>query len=235
MKIHVALLLAGSLGVVLAADDKSKNVEADRFRHASNVIREMMATDDSAIPEDLLGKARCLVVIPGLKRAGFIIGGQYGKGAMLCRATPTSRWSAPSVVKMEGGSIGAQIGGGEVDVLMMVLNHAGAEKLMKSEFTLGGDVSAMAGPVGRSTQANTDALMNAKILSWSRARGLFAGITLNGSTLRESHDDNVKLYGADVTHENILHGKVKATAEAAPLNATLTKYFVASKTSRRKT
>jgi lipid-binding SYLF domain-containing protein len=158
-----------------------------------------------------------------MKKAGFIVGGRYGVGVASCRKPDNKLgWTAPSTVRIEGGSFGLQIGGGEVDVVLMVMNARGAEKLMKSEFTLGGEASAMAGPVGRSAKASTDAYMHAEILSYSRSRGLFAGVELAGATLRSDDDANKVLYGRSIAHEDILKGKAGKTPLAAqPLIARL--------------
>jgi len=209
----------------LAEHDDVKRINA-----STEVFKEIMAAPDKGVPQDILEKAECVVIVPGLKRAGFIVGGQYGKGVMTCK-TAARGWSGPSMIRVEGGSFGAQIGAGETDLLLVVMNKRGAKKLMKSEFTLGGDAAAMGGPVGRQASADTDAYMHAEILSYSRARGLFAGVTLKGSTLREDHDDNVAVYGKDVTHEQILMGKVAVPASAKELLATLRPYVKSGKAS----
>lgn len=220
MKKTMLILLIGVTAAV------AKNDNSKRIRTAAEVFQEIEAAPDKGIPKDILDKAECVAIIPNLKRAGFIIGGQYGKGVMTCK-TGTA-WSAPSMVKVEGGSFGAQIGAGETDLILVVMNKRGAEKLMKSEFTFGADASAMAGPVGREASAKTDAYVNAEILSYSRARGLFAGVTLNGSTLREDHGDNVEVYGKEVTHEDVLTGKVPPPPAAAPLLSSLKSYGIGS-------
>jgi lipid-binding SYLF domain-containing protein len=209
------------------ADNKTKaNTEAvNRIREATAVFNEIMGTPDKGIPQDLLEKAHCVVIVPGVKKAAFIIGGKYGKGILTCRNIPKGGWSAPATVRMEGGSVGFQIGAGETDVVMLVMNERGANKLMKSEFTLGGEAEAMAGPVGRSATAQTDAYMRAEILGWSRSRGAFAGISLSGSTLREDKDDNRAIYGRPLTTQEIVTGAtVTVPTEAKPLIATLGKY-----------
>jgi lipid-binding SYLF domain-containing protein len=173
-----------------------------------------MGADDKAIPEDLLGKAECVGVVPNLKRVGFILGGKYGKGILTCRTASATGWTAPSTIRIEGGSIGLQIGAGETDVVFIVMNKSGMTKLMNDKFTFGGDASVMAGPVGRSAEARTDAMMRAEILSWSRARGVFAGISLEGATLRPDNDDNQKIYHHAVTQKEILRGGVTPPASA---------------------
>ncbi|HUS08535.1 MAG TPA: lipid-binding SYLF domain-containing protein [Bryobacteraceae bacterium] len=215
----IGLLMISSLAVF------AKEEPTARIEESAKVFTEIMGTPDKSIPQELIQRAKCLVIIPGMKKAGFIVGAQYGKGVMVCRqAAGRTGWSGPSTVRIEGGSIGAQIGGGETDVVLVVLNQRGAEKLMKSEFTLGADAGVMAGPVGREGSAQTDALMTAEILSYSRSRGLFAGVTLNGSTLRSDDKDNAAIYGSAVTHQDILNGKVKAPASANVLYSSLRKY-----------
>jgi SH3 domain-containing YSC84-like protein 1 len=201
----------------------------ERIGEAKTVFDEVMSTPDKGIPKDLLEKAHCLVIVPSVKRAGFIVGGQYGVGVATCRQPQGAGWTGPSTVKVEGGSFGLQIGGGETDVIMMVMNESGANKLMKSEFTLGGEGAVMAGPVGRATSAETDALLHAEIISYSRSRGLFAGVALKGSTLRSDDSDNKKIYGKEVKHEDILHGRVPAPVVAKSLLDTLTKYSAIEK------
>jgi lipid-binding SYLF domain-containing protein len=188
-----------------------------------------MGTPEKGIPRDLLSKAHCVVIVPDAKRAGFIVGGQYGVGVASCRQPSGSGWTGPSTIKIEGGSFGLQIGGGETDLVMLVMNETGANKLMKSEFTLGGEAAAMAGPVGRTATAETDAYLRAEILSYSRSRGLFAGVALKGSTLRSEDDSNEKIYGKKVKHEDILHGRVPAPATAQSLLSTLNKYSTVEK------
>jgi lipid-binding SYLF domain-containing protein len=196
-----------------------------RIEEAGKVFSEIMSAPDKAIPEEILSRAHCIGIIPGMKRAGFIVGGQYGKGVLTCRTNGS--WSGPSTIRIEGGSFGAQIGGGETDVVLVVMNERGAEKLMGNEFTFGADAAAMAGPVGREAAAKTDAVMRAQILSYSRSRGLFAGVTLNGSTLRSDDEDNAKLYGRPVSHKEILMGKVPPPKAAAPLYASLKRHMPA--------
>lgn len=162
-----------------------------------------MATSDRGIPQDLLQKAECVVVVPGMKKGAFIVGANFGRGYVSCRKERAG-WSAPAAIRMEGGSFGFQIGGSETDVVMLVLNRRGADKLMSSKFTLGGDASIAAGPVGRTSTAETDALMHAEILSWSRSRGVFAGIALKGATLRADGDANKELYGQELDTRHIV-------------------------------
>ena len=192
------------------------------IRESASVLNEIMNAKDNGIPEDLLERAQCVGVIPNLKRAGFIVGAKFGKGIVTCRANGS--WSAPEMVRIEGGSVGLQIGAGETDVVFIVMNERGMSKLMKDKFTVGADASVMAGPVGRSAAAQTDAMMHAEILAYSRSRGIFAGIALDGATLRPDNDDNRALYGSNVTQQDVLSGRVKAPESAEALFAELNHY-----------
>ncbi len=209
-----------------AADNPDK-----RITESATVLNEIMGAKDKGIPEDLLGKAQCVGVIPNLKRAGFIVGGKYGKGVVTCRTA--QGWSAPEVVRVEGGSIGFQIGAGETDVVFIVMNQRGMDRLLSDKFTVGADASAMAGPVGRSGEAQTDAMMHAEILSYSRSRGVFAGVSLEGATLRPDKDDNRALYGRDVTPREILTGGVTAPPSASGLYGELNRVAPAGRSARR--
>jgi len=209
MKRLVCLLMCSS-AMVFAANDA-----VERINEAATVFHEINAAPDKGIPRDLIERAKCVAIIPGVKKGGFVVGAQYGKGVMTCRVA--NGWSGPSTIRLEGGSIGAQIGAGESDVVLVVLNDKGARKLMDSKFTIGGEGAVMAGPVGRDASAKTDALMTAEILSYARSRGAFAGITLNGSTLRPDNDDNAKIYGKEVSQKDILMGNVAKPASATPL------------------
>lgn len=220
----LVLAYAGVAYARPAGDDAVK-----RIGEAKTVFDEVMATPDKGIPRDLLSHAHCVVIVPSAKRAGFIVGGQYGVGVATCRQPEGTGWTAPSTVKIEGGSFGLQIGGGETDIVMLVMNENGANKLMKTDFTLGGEGAVMAGPVGRATSAETDAAFRAEIVSYSRSRGVFAGVALKGSTLRPEDSSNKEIYGKEVKHEDILHGKVPAPAAAKPLLDTLSKYSVVEK------
>jgi lipid-binding SYLF domain-containing protein len=219
MKVQVALLLALGPVMTFAAD---KDHATKIINESATVFSEIMTAPDKGVPREVLERAQCIGIVPGLKRAGFIVGAKYGKGVLTCRTS--DGWSAPSIVRIEGGSIGFQIGAGETDLVFVVQNKSGEDKLMKDKFTLGADASVMAGPVGRSGEAQTDALMHAEILSYSRARGVFAGISLEGATLRPDSDDNTALYGRPVTQQETLTGAVRRPPEAKPLYATLEAY-----------
>lgn len=188
--------------------------EADkRIRESANVLGEILNAGDRAIPKDMLRKAQCVGIVPNLKRAGFIVGAKYGKGVVTCRTA--SGWSGPAAVRIEGGSFGFQIGAGETDLIFIVLNRAGMAHLNRDRFTIGGEASAMAGPIGRSAAAATDPSMRAEILAYSRSRGIFAGVSLEGATLRPDHGDNEQVYGHPVRQKQVLEG-----VEKVPLVAT---------------
>lgn len=224
-KALLCMALAGVLGAPLcsAADDRSDDV-TKRLAAADTAFREIMSVPDKGIPRDLLERAHCIVIVPGMKQAAFIVGAKSGKGFLTCRTGTHMGWSAPAAIRVEGGSFGFQAGAGETDTFLLVMNKSGADKLMKSEFKLGGEAAAMAGPVGRTAQAETDALMRAEILGWSRSRGVFAGVSLEGSTLRQDSDDNRALYGRDLTNEQIVRDGVKAPAAASGLLGALRSY-----------
>ncbi len=196
----------------------------DRLNEAAAVLSEIMEAPDKGIPQDLLAKAQCIVIVPELKTAAFVVGGKYGKGFLSCRSTTGTGWSAPGAVRIEGGSVGFQIGGSTTDVIMLVMNERGADKLLSSKFTLGGEASVAAGPVGRRATAQTDAQMHADILSWSRAQGLFAGIALEGATLRQDLDDNAAMYGQKLPNRDIVTKDVQPPAAAQKLLGLLNGY-----------
>jgi len=200
------------------------NDAVKRLQDSVQVFDEIMSVPDKAIPRELLDKAFCIGIIPSMKRGGFIFGGRYGKGVLLCRGAGGESWSGPSTIHIEGGSFGVQIGGGAVDLVFIVINQRGAERLIQSKFTFGADAAAMAGPVGRSAGAETDALMHAEILSDSRSQQVFAGVALEGSTLRPDDDDNRTIYDKAVSHRQILNHEVAATPSAKALIDVLTKY-----------
>ena len=214
-----------TIGALAAASLLAKeNKPVLRLREAAAVFEEVMKTPDRGIPQDLLEKAHCVVIVPGLKKAAFIVGGKYGKGYLSCRKAGGTGWSAPGTVRIEGGSVGFQIGGSETDAILLVMSQRGADKLLSSEFTIGGEGEAAAGPVGRTASAQTDALMHAEILSWSRSRGLFAGVSLTGATLRDDLDDNATLYGKKLDNRAIVTTNVRPPKAAARLLALLNRY-----------
>lgn len=206
------LAIAGSISTVAFAAEREAKV-ADRLDAAADTLTDMMRASDKGIPHDLLDKARCVVVIPGMKKAGFIVGANYGRGFAVCRRAGGAGWSAPAAMQVEGGSLGFQIGATETDVILLVMNR-GMGHLLTDKFTIGGEAQAAAGPIGRDTSAQTDAMMNAEMLSYSRSRGLFAGISLNGATLHADHGADKELYGRDATNREILTGDFHTPAVA---------------------
>ena len=202
------LAIAGSLSSAAFAADRAIKVD-DRLNASAETLTDMMRASDKGIPQDLIDKARCVVVIPGMKKAGFIFGAEEGRGFAVCRRPGGSGWSAPAAMRTEGGSFGFQIGASETDVVLLVMNDGGMRHLLSDKFTVGGDASAAAGPVGREATAQTDAMMNAEMLSYSRSRGLFAGISLQGATLRPDGETNRELYGREATNREILTGDFK--------------------------
>jgi len=207
---------------LVAADAKTKT--AERLNDATELFTEIMDTPDKSIPQDLLEKAHCVVLVPGLKKAALGFGGKYGRGFALCRAASGEGWGPPAALRVEGGSVGFQIGVSSSDVVMLVMNKCGMEKLSSSKFTIGADATAAAGPVGRNASAQTDAYMHAEILSWSRSKGLFAGISLDGATLRNDIDENQILYGQRWDSKQILGSGATIPADAAKLVSSLNKY-----------
>jgi SH3 domain-containing YSC84-like protein 1 len=195
-----------------------------RLRNATLSFREAMHEPDKGIPHDLFDKSRCIVIIPGVKKGAFIVGGKYGRGFVSCRRGGTGRFGSPAAIRIEGGSYGLQIGGSSTDVFMLIMNEGGMHKLLADKFTIGGEAEAAAGPVGRDTSANTDVLLHAEILSWSRSRGLFAGLSLEGSTLRPDEGEDRKLYGESISNEQILQREVKTPSGARALVAELNRY-----------
>ncbi len=204
------LLLIAALAItpLVAKDHES----AKRLDDAAVVLSEVMAAPDKGIPQDMLEHAYCIVIVPDLKTAAFIAGGKYGKGYLSCRNKGRAGWSAPGSIRIEGGSVGFQIGASSTDLIMLVMNERGADKLLSDKFTLGAEGSVAAGPVGRTATAQTDAQMHADILSWSRSQGLFAGVALEGATLRQDLDDNASIYGKRLENRQIVTTRVRVPA-----------------------
>jgi lipid-binding SYLF domain-containing protein len=198
-------------------DDTSKRLNA-----AADVLSEVMGAPDKGIPQDLLDKAACAVIVPNVKKGAFIVGAKYGRGFIVCRKK--AGWWIPAGVRVEGGSVGFQIGGSETDVIMLVMNERAIDKLLSSKFTIGADASVAAGPVGRTSSAATDVQLHAEILSYSRARGLFAGVSLEGATLRPDDDANKDLYGKPMSNRDVVLGSVPAPSTAARLIAELNRH-----------
>ena len=211
-----------AIGMVMLA---TMSVRADdaRLKDAATVLTEMSSGGELTISRDLLAKAKCVGVVPGVRKAALGVGGQYGRGYISCRKASGDGWTAPGAIRLEGGSVGVQIGAAETDVILLVLNERGVDRLLASRFTVGADAAVAAGPVGRQASAATDATLSAEILAWSRSRGVYAGLSLQGSTLREDSSENRELYGSERPNKEIVRSSVQPPAAAAGLMAALNK------------
>jgi lipid-binding SYLF domain-containing protein len=218
MRLTYVAVLAAATGLLQGA------IAPERLEASAEMFKEIMAAPDKGIPQDLLAKANCVVLVPGVKKGAFIFGGKYGKGFMLCRKSAGVGWSAPAPIRVEGGSFGLQIGGSETDVIMLVQNENGVKKLLGNKFTVGADAAAAAGPVGRDSAAATDAQLHAEILTYSRSRGAFAGLSLEGATLRPDDDWNKELYGKAMSNRDIVMGDIAPPPAAGKLIEELNKY-----------
>jgi SH3 domain-containing YSC84-like protein 1 len=197
-------MIAGFAGLLLASPVRAEVKEEERLKATRDVLQEFIDMPEG-IPRDLVDKAECVAVVPNAKKLALGIGARFGKGAMMCRTgTGKAHWGAPLMIHLEGGSYGVQIGGQETDLVMLVMNHKGVDKLLESKLTLGADASVAAGPVGRAAEASTDAKMKAEILTYSRSRGVFAGLSLEGASLRPDKDANDRLYGARIAPRAVL-------------------------------
>jgi lipid-binding SYLF domain-containing protein len=214
----------GLFGLLLTGCLFAQSTEEKRLKAAGEVLHEIMEVKDKAIPQELLDKSECAVIVPSLKKGAFIIGGKYGKGFFTCRNASGDGWGSPASVIVEGGSLGFQIGGSETDVILLIMNKKGSSRLLNNQFKLGGEASVAAGPVGRTSSAQTDAMLTAEILSYSRSRGVFAGVSLEGSTLRQDLDGNKEIYGKTMTNKEIIEGNPKPPAAASLLLADLSKF-----------
>ncbi len=217
-KIFLALVL---FALPAFASDRDKIV--GRLDEAGTVIDEIMSAPDKGIPEEIIGSAKCIAVVPSYLKGGFVVGGSYGKGVATCR-TQSGAWSAPAMFRMEGGSFGLQIGGEAVDLVMIIMNDQGMERLLSSKFKVGADASAAAGPVGRHVEGTTDWKLRAEVLTYSRSRGAFAGLTLNGSTIRQDKDDTRAYYGRMVRFRTSLTGGVPVPGDAEKFVGAVAKY-----------
>jgi len=220
MRVSVILALAASSLAPLAM---AKEDAGQRLTAAADVLSDMMNTNDKGIPQDLINRSQCVVIVPGLKKGAFIVGAKYGKGFVMCRQASGTGWSGPAAIRVEGGSVGFQIGGSEQDVILLVMNRSGMTRLLKDQFTVGGEGTVAAGPLGRDATAQTDGMMRAEMLSYSRSRGVFAGISLQGATMRQDNDADAELYGRKVSNKEILEGDLKPPAGAAKLEDLLNK------------
>lgn len=222
MRLVIAALAATLTVAPLTAAENDKTTE--RLEDSASLFAEVMNTPDKTIPQELLDRAHCIVLVPGMKKAAFGFGGKYGRGFAICRAKSGIGWGPPAAIRIEGGSFGLQLGVSSSDVILLVMNERGMGRLTTSKFTLGGEASVAGGPVGRHATAQTDALLTAEILSWSRARGLFAGLSLDGATLRNDLDENKALYGQPWNSKQILTSGAKTPAPAGKLIAALNKF-----------
>ena len=210
----LVLLLAGTLAVT--APTRAQSEEADRLREATLVLQELKNTPDESVPRAILDKAVAIAVFPSVKKGGLVVGGHFGRGVISARAPKSGAWSAPAFLTLTGGSIGLQIGGQAIDLVLVVMDQRGLEQLLKNQFKIGGDASVAAGPVGRDAEASTDIQLRAKILSYSRTRGLFAGVTLKGSTIRQDRDANERFYGRAYRTREILIERLGGIPDPVP-------------------
>src|SRR6266851_2157494 len=220
-KLMLVLVLLGLAASSFAADDDD-NKAADRVKSASTILEEIQTAPDTGIPDEVMGSAECVAVIPSMLKAGFVFGGRYGRGVASCRTA--KGWSDPAFFTIEGGSFGLQIGAQAVDLIMLIMNQRGMENLLSSQFKLGADASVAAGPVGRHAAADTDWKMRAQVLSYSRARGAFAGLELSGAAIKQDKDSTREFYGRMVPFKTALIGTIEAPANAYPLLSTLAKW-----------
>ena len=219
-KLSVVLLLCASVWAKDNSDRRSDDI--DRLKSAGGILDEIMSAPDSGIPDEIISRADCIAIVPSLKKGGFIVGGAYGKGVATCRNA--SGWSAPVFFRIEGGSVGFQIGAQEVDLIMVVMNSKGMTAMLHNKAKLGADVSAAAGPVGRHAEGMTDWKLRAQVLTYSRARGLFAGISIEGSSIRQDNDDTRAFYGRMVPYSTSLSGNIAAPADSQAFLGPVAKY-----------
>jgi lipid-binding SYLF domain-containing protein len=219
--VNLVLILLVGLGTGVTA--ASRNEDVHRLNRAAEVFNEIMQTPEKGIPDRLLEKASCIAVVPGLTKAGLGIGGKFGKGVVMCRNEGGAGWSAPGFITVEGGSVGLQIGVEKVDLVMLIMNRDGMNKLLGDKFTLGGDASVAAGPVGRDAAADTDIKMTAQILTYSRAKGVFAGLSLQGAVVKPDKDANRDFYGRGISMKEVLEGSMPIPEEARSLAAALSR------------
>src|SRR5437868_1036850 len=220
-KFWLLTLIVALCSFSFAADEKETKA-ADRVQAAAQVLDEIQGAPDKGIPQEVLGSAECVAVVPSLLKGGFIVGAKYGRGLASCRTA--KGWSAPAFFVVTGGSVGFQIGGQAVDLVMLIMNKDGMKHLLSSEFALGADASVAAGPVGRHAEGNTDWKMRAQVLTYSRARGIFAGVTLNGAAIKQDKDSTREFYGHMVTTKASLMGEVEPPPAANPFLSTLAKW-----------
>jgi SH3 domain-containing YSC84-like protein 1 len=218
-------LIAAFLKIATLAPAQEEESPDHRLSAAHTAFHEMMDAPDKGIPLDLFNRSECIVIIPGVKKAAFIVGAKYGRGFASCRRGPSRRFGAPAAIRIEGGSWGLQIGGSSTDVFLLIMNRNGEKKLLADKFTIGGEAAAVAGPVGRDATAQTDVLLHAEILSWSRSRGIFGGLSLEGATMRPDGSENEKLYGHSISNQEILEGSTNVPPAGHQLVVTLNRYL----------
>jgi lipid-binding SYLF domain-containing protein len=225
MKKFFVLALVLSITISAFGKNNGKEDQLDRLQSAATVLDEIMAAPDKGVPEEILRSAKCVAVVPSLLKGGFVVGAAYGRGVATCRTpdAPT-KWSAPAFFRVEGGSFGLQIGAQAVDLVMLVMNDSGMQTLLSSKFKLGADASAAAGPVGRHAEGMTDWKMRAEVLTYSRARGVFAGLTLNGAAIYADDDSTRSIYGRRVPTRTILMGRIETPADSTVFTNTVAKY-----------
>jgi lipid-binding SYLF domain-containing protein len=213
------LIVGLSASVLFAVDDKVEQ----RLRDSADVFKEIMSTPDKAIPMKLLNRAQCVMIVPGMKKAALGVGGEYGRGFVSC-VQPNGEWGPPAGIRLSGGSFGLQLGAQATDVVMLVMNQRGLDRLLSDKFTIGGEASAAVGPLGRDASADTDIALRAEILSWSRSRGVFAGVSLDGTVIQGDSSTNRELYGMPLTTKEIVHEGVPTPPAARVLTSTLNQY-----------
>jgi len=221
-RLWVLAVVMSLCSLAFAADEPKESKATDRVQAAADVLNEIQSAPDSGVPEEILGRSECVAVVPSMLKGGFIVGAKYGRGVASCR-TPKG-WSAPAFFTVTGGSFGFQIGGQAVDLVMLIMNNDGMQRLLSSQFALGADASVAAGPVGRHAEGNTDWTMRAQVLTYSRARGVFAGATLNGAVIKQDKDSTREFYGHMVTFKAALTGEVEPPAPANGFLSTLAKW-----------
>ena len=220
-RIFSLLCVAGMCATAFASSGKATLDQ--RLENSRSIINEIMDTPDQGIPSSIMKQATCVAVVPGLKKGAFILGGQYGQGVVTCRTG--HGWSAPAFIRMAGGSFGLQIGGSDTDLILVAVNDRGMQDLLSSKFKIGADVAAAAGPVGRNTQASTNLTLKSELLTYSRSRGVFAGIDLDGTVVSQNSDDTEQYYGGPHSFDQILKGNVLPPDSSKPFLRTVVKYF----------
>ena len=220
----LTLTLAMTLGATLLVAEEDTRKTDERLNDAASLFTEIMTAPDRALPQRVLDKASCVVLVPGMMKGAFMVGGKYGRGYAVCRAASGQGWGPPAAIRIEGGSFGLQIGFSSSDVVLLVMNERGMKRLTQDKFTIGGEATAALGPVGRDATAQTDAMMTAEILSWSRSKGLFAGASLDGATMRNDLDEDRNMYGKPWTSRQILNSGAAPPAAASKLLSILNKF-----------